>query len=112
MYIGRNPHNATLATREILEQYGFTPKYTLEKDYSDCPSGHAETNAISRSNFESRQGATLYVTSDVCIPCAKIVANSGIKRVVVDDREPHPHRNSEASYEFLKTCHIEVVLLH
>ncbi|MCQ2194085.1 MAG: dCMP deaminase family protein [Paludibacteraceae bacterium] len=45
---------------------------------------HAEANAITkvaRSN-NSSEGATLYVTASPCIECAKLIIQSGIKRVV------------------------------
>lgn len=45
---------------------------------------HAESNAITklaRSNNNS-SGATLYVTDEPCINCAKLIIQSGIKRVV------------------------------
>lgn len=45
---------------------------------------HAEANAITkvaRSN-NSSDGATLYVTSSPCIECAKLIIQSGIRRVV------------------------------
>ena len=45
---------------------------------------HAEANAITklaRSNNNS-DGATLYVTASPCIECAKLIIQSGIKRVV------------------------------
>jgi dCMP deaminase len=45
---------------------------------------HAEANAITkvaRSN-NSSDGATLYVTASPCIECAKLIIQSGIKRVV------------------------------
>lgn len=48
---------------------------------------HAEANAITkvaRSN-NSSEGATLYVTSSPCIECAKLIIQSGIKRVVYAD---------------------------
>lgn len=48
---------------------------------------HAEANAITkvaRSN-NSSEGATLYVTSSPCIECAKLIIQSGIKRVVFAD---------------------------
>ena len=48
---------------------------------------HAEANAItkvSRSN-NSSEGATLYVTASPCIECAKLIIQSGIKRVVFDE---------------------------
>lgn len=45
---------------------------------------HAEANAITkvaRSN-NSSEGATMYVTTSPCIECAKLIIQSGIKRVV------------------------------
>ena len=48
---------------------------------------HAEANAITkvaRSN-NSSEGATLYVTSSPCIECAKLIIQSGIRRVVYAD---------------------------
>lgn len=45
---------------------------------------HAEANAITklaRSNNNS-DGATLYVTAAPCIECAKLIIQSGIKRVI------------------------------
>lgn len=45
---------------------------------------HAEANAITklaRSNNNS-DGATLYVTDSPCIECAKLIIQSGIKRVI------------------------------
>lgn len=66
---------------------------------------HAEANAITkiaRSN-NSSQGATLYVTSSPCIECAKLIIQSGIKRVVYGE----PYRLSEG-IDLLKQAHIEV----
>lgn len=48
---------------------------------------HAEANAITkvaRSN-NSSDGATLYVTASPCIECAKLIIQSGIRRVVFKD---------------------------
>lgn len=45
---------------------------------------HAEANAITkvaRSN-NSSEGATLYVTASPCMECAKLIIQSGIRRVV------------------------------
>lgn len=45
---------------------------------------HAESNAITKlvqSNNDSN-GATLYVTDEPCIDCAKLIIQAGIKRVV------------------------------
>lgn len=48
---------------------------------------HAEANAITkvaRSN-NSSDGSTLYVTASPCIECAKLIIQSGIKRVVFSE---------------------------
>ncbi len=49
---------------------------------------HAEANAITklaRSNNNS-EGSTLYVTAAPCIECAKLIIQSGIKRVVYAEK--------------------------
>lgn len=45
---------------------------------------HAEANAITKvaKSNNSSEGATLYVTDSPCIECAKLIIQSGIKRVV------------------------------
>lgn len=48
---------------------------------------HAEANAITkvaRSN-NSSDGATLYVTASPCMECAKLIIQSGIRRVVFSE---------------------------
>lgn len=48
---------------------------------------HAEANAltkVARSN-NSSDGATLYVTASPCLECAKLIIQSGIKRVVFNE---------------------------
>lgn len=48
---------------------------------------HAEANAISKvaKSGNSSEGATLYVTASPCMECAKLIIQSGIKRVVYSD---------------------------
>ena len=49
---------------------------------------HAEANAITkiaRSN-NSSSGATMYVTASPCIECAKLIIQSGIRRVVYSEK--------------------------
>ncbi len=45
---------------------------------------HAEANAITKvaRSGNSSDGATLYVTASPCIECAKLIIQSGIRRVV------------------------------
>ena len=79
-------------------------KMILSDGYNGTPSGfenicedednntksyvlHAEANAITkvaRSN-NSSEGATLYVTTSPCIECAKLIIQSGIKRLVFSE---------------------------
>lgn len=48
---------------------------------------HAEANAITKvaQSNNSSSNATLYVTSSPCIECAKLIIQSGIKRVVFNE---------------------------
>ena len=69
-------YNGTPAGFENVceDETGVTKPYVL----------HAEANAITkvaRSN-NSSDGATLYVTASPCVECAKLIIQSGIKRVV------------------------------
>ena len=45
---------------------------------------HAEANAITKiaRSSNNSDGATLYVTDSPCIECAKLIIQSGIKRVI------------------------------
>ena len=48
---------------------------------------HAEANAITKiaKSTQSSDGSTLYVTLSPCAECAKLIIQSGIKRVVYRD---------------------------
>lgn len=72
-------YNGTPAGFENVceDENGITKPYVL----------HAEANAITkvaRSN-NSSEGATMYVTASPCIECAKLIIQSGIRRVVYRD---------------------------
>ena len=49
---------------------------------------HAEANAIKKvaASSNSSKDATIYVTSAPCIECAKLIIQSGIKRVVYSEK--------------------------
>ncbi len=49
---------------------------------------HAEANAITKvaASSNSSRGATIYITSAPCIECAKLIIQSGIKRVVYSEQ--------------------------
>ena len=51
--------------------------------YDNCIAIHAEANALLHSDYTARMhGGTIYVNGPPCYSCAKLIANSGIKRVV------------------------------
>lgn len=47
-----------------------------------CISNHAEVNALLHADRSKVEGGTLYVTDKPCVGCARIIANSGVSRVV------------------------------
>ncbi len=59
------------------DENGHTKSYVL----------HAEANAITKvaQSGNSSKDATLYVTTSPCIECAKLIIQSGIKRVVFSE---------------------------
>lgn len=75
--------------------------------YDDCPSIHAEANALLFCDRREREGGTIYVTTNTCFTCAKLVANSGLTRVVhIVDAE---YRGPRKAHTFLERCGLEVV---
>ena len=56
------------------DENGVTKPYVL----------HAEANAITKvaRSGNSSEGATLYITDSPCLECAKLIIQSGIRRVV------------------------------
>ena len=49
---------------------------------------HAEANAITKlaRSSNNSEGATIYITASPCIECAKLIIQSGIKRVVYGEK--------------------------
>lgn len=58
--------------------------------YSNCVSVHAEANALLFADRRDYAGGTMYVTNPCCWDCAKLVANSGIKTLVVKQSSVMP----------------------
>ena len=81
---------------ETADEYGNRP-VTKEEVL------HAETNAIAKvaQSNESSEGSTLYTTCAPCLECAKLIYQSGIKRVVYG----HTYRNDKG-LTFLEQCDI------
>jgi dCMP deaminase len=76
--------------------------------YSNCVSVHAEANALLFADRRDYAGGTMYVTNPCCWDCAKLVANSGISRLVVRLSERDAHYDNESSLSFIRSCGILV----
>lgn len=81
----------------------------LKADYSDCPSLHAEANALIMSDRTKRRGGSIYVTSFPCTGCVKLISNSGLKRVVVGVDGKHEYRFRAENYNVLSLIGIHVI---
>jgi dCMP deaminase len=69
---------------------------------------HAEANAITKvaKSHNSSENSTLYVTTSPCMECAKLIIQSGIKRVVYCNR----YRITDG-LDLLKRAGIELVFI-
>jgi dCMP deaminase len=70
-----------------------------------CRGLHAEQNALIQAAVHgvAIKGATIYVTHQPCVVCAKMIINAGIKRVVFAGSYP-----DELSMEMFKEAGIEL----
>ena len=73
-----------------------------------CRALHAEQNAIIQAATlgQSIEGATIYVTNQPCVICAKMIINAGIKRIVVKEGYP-----DELAVEILDEAGLAIVML-
>lgn len=76
--------------------------------YGNCPSIHAEMNALIYSDRSKIEGGTIYSSVFPCIDCAKAISNSGIARVVSVITDADAHRNPEVVLDYLAKCNIIV----
>jgi dCMP deaminase len=67
---------------------------------------HAEANAITKiaKSNNSSDGSTLYITTSPCHECAKLIIQSGIRRVVFCD-----NYHTEDGIQLLKRAGIEII---
>ena len=82
----------------VCEENDVTKPYVL----------HAEANAITKlaRSHNSSDKATLYVTASPCLECAKLIIQSGIRRVVYGE----DYRLNDG-IELLRRANIEVLLI-
>ena len=90
-------YNGTPAGFENVceDEHNITKPYVL----------HAEANAITTvaASSNSSKDATIYVTSAPCIECAKLIIQSGIKRVVFSEKY-----RTEEGCDLLRRANIEL----
>ena len=93
-YCRRRQVGALLVKDKMIISDGYNGTPSGFENNCESPEGttfpyvlHAEANAITkvaRSN-NSAEGSTLYVTASPCLDCAKLIIQSGIRRVVYSD---------------------------
>jgi dCMP deaminase len=77
--------------------------------YDNCIAQHAEAGALLWSDPAQRVGSTLVVNGPPCMGCAKLIASSGVARVVC--KYDASYAQWESVKEFLTTCNVEVVAI-
>jgi dCMP deaminase len=67
---------------------GFENECEDEHDHTKSYVLHAEANAITKvaKSNNSSDGSTLYITTSPCVECAKLIIQSGIIRVVFQEK--------------------------
>ena len=70
---------------------------------------HAEQNAIAQAALHgvSTEGATMYAKFVPCFPCAKMIINAGIRRVVAEK----DYHDSNLTKEFFKQAKVKLIIL-
>ncbi|MCL1808922.1 MAG: cytidine/deoxycytidylate deaminase family protein [Clostridiales bacterium] len=73
-----------------------------------CIALHAEQNAIIQAATlgESIEGATIYITNQPCVICAKMIINAGMRRIVVNDGYP-----DQLAVDLLAEAGLKIVML-
>ena len=73
-----------------------------------CRALHAEQNAIIQAATlgQSVEGATIYITHQPCVICAKMIINAGIQKIIV--REGYP---DQLSVDMLAEAGLKIVML-
>jgi len=72
---------------------------------------HAEANAIAQAarNGVRLSGATLYTTASPCYDCGKLIANTGIKKIVFSEQYDSRYGMSGDVANFLYGCGVTIV---
>lgn len=84
------------------------PGADISPSYDKCESLHAEVNGVIRANFTEIRGGTIYVSGAVCINCARVIAASGLSRIVHRVDATMAYRNPERVEAYLQSVGIEI----
>ena len=73
-----------------------------------CYAIHAEQNAIIQAATlgQSIEGASIYITHQPCVICAKMIVNAGIERIIVKEGYP-----DQLSVDILTEAGLRIVML-
>jgi dCMP deaminase len=92
---------------------GYCPRYKNGSPsgsiYDDCIATHAEANAIMWADPHARKDATLIINGSPCYGCAKLIVNSGIRRIIGQSDETYAQE--QHVYSFLLQNRIDTILL-
>jgi dCMP deaminase len=84
----------------------------VDPNYLDCDAVHAEQNAILRApNLWLEKNPILYVNGVTCHRCALIIANSGIKTVVLRWTPYEEKRDPAGTRELLEQYGVSVHIM-
>lgn len=103
-----------LSLEEIIEKWPFEGKFWVNGQEIDTRYRlvtkpevlHAESNAISKlaKSNSSGEGAEIFITHSPCMECAKLIYQSGIRKVYFSQQ----YRDTKG-IEFLQKSNIEVI---
>lgn len=97
---------------------GDCPRYAEVKQglpatsaYASCRTIHAESNALLFCDRREREGGTIYVSRSSCKDCAKLIANSGLHRVVMVVTASDQHRDPAGIVRYFEEHGILVTVI-
>ena len=114
MAVGYNGPPADFQREPGVSCSGFCERGATQErggTYSNCVAVHAEANALLFADRRDYAGGTMYVTNPCCWECAKLVANSGVKSLVVKQSERDAHYDNDTSLNFIRSCGIDVRII-
>jgi len=101
--------------RAIDSCAGYCPRSSSSNrgsSYENCVTVHAEVNALLFADRRDIVGGTIYVTNPCCFSCAKVIANSGITKVVAVQSDRDSHADVETPIKFLEACGITISIIN